>query len=127
MGSPGNEDVREPSVVQENQKSDKKGKKVKVPLESTDVPAAAVTGEAEVAKKPGRERGRPARNQSQKENDDGDDVEWVQCEKCEKWRKLPPHISADELPDTWYCQLNDWNPATALCSAPEDKADATHH
>lgn len=41
----------------------------------------------------------------------------------EKWRKLPSHISADELPDVWFCQLNTWNPASASCEAPEDKAD----
>jgi hypothetical protein len=56
-------------------------------------------------------------------NDDTDNLEWVQCEKCEKWRKLPPHVSADDLPDVWYCSLNTWNPASASCDAPEDKAD----
>jgi hypothetical protein len=55
--------------------------------------------------------------------DDAENLEWVQCEKCEKWRKLPPHISADELPDVWYCELNTWNPASASCDAPEDKAE----
>ena len=55
--------------------------------------------------------------------DEADNVEWVQCEKCDKWRKLPPHISADELPDVWYCSMNTWNPGAASCSAPEDKAE----
>jgi len=109
-------------------KLEKKQKnKGKVPLEICEpVPVALL--EAEAMKKPGRKRGRPARNQTpQKENDDNDNVEWVQCEKCEKWRKLPPHVSADELPDTWYCKMNYWNPDSASCDAPEDKADASHH
>lgn len=59
----------------------------------------------------------------QTQADPNDNLEWVQCEKCEKWRKLPTHISADELPDVWYCSLNTWNPASASCDAPEDKAD----
>lgn len=81
-----------------------------------------------------RGRGRPRRNTvqgnkeighppSNKENsDDADNVEWVQCEKCDKWRKLPPHISADELPDVWYCDMNTWS-STLTCDDPEDKAD----
>jgi len=114
-------------------KLEKKGKKGKaeqvVEEEVVAEPVApAPAPEPEPPKKPGRKRGRPARNQTiQKETDDKDNVEWVQCEKCEKWRKLPPHISADELPDTWYCDMNTWNPESATCSAPEDKADATHH
>jgi hypothetical protein len=60
---------------------------------------------------------------SQTNIDDADNLEWVQCEKCDKWRKLPPHISADELPDVWYCSMNTWNVASASCDAPEDKAD----
>merc|ERR1712166_410163 len=54
-------------------------------------------------------------------------VEWVQCDKCEKWRKLPPDISADELPDIWNCTMNTWKPASASCNADEDKTDAQHH
>jgi CW-type Zinc Finger len=106
-------------------KTEKKSKKGKPPPEvSEPLPAP----DMEAPKKPGRKRGRPARSQTpQKENDGHDNVEWVQCEKCEKWRKLPPHVSADELPDTWYCKMNTWNPDSASCNAPEDKADATHH
>ena len=83
--------------------------------------------------KPGRRRGRPrnagqqsGRGSAQENRDEGDNVEWVQCEKCNKWRKLPPHICADELPDVWYCSLNTWNPDSASCDSPEDKADALH-
>ena len=55
--------------------------------------------------------------------DDGENLEWVQCEKCDKWRKLPPHVSADDLPDVWTCTMNTWNPSSASCDAPEDKSD----
>lgn len=54
---------------------------------------------------------------------DDDNLEWVQCDSCSKWRKLPPHVSADDLPEVWYCTLNTWNPASASCDVPEDKAD----
>ena len=82
-----------------------------------------------------RGRGRPRRNQIKEasvasgnsENtpkpDDGDNLEWVQCESCEKWRRLPPQIAADDLPEVWTCDMNTWNPASASCDAPEDKAD----
>ena len=116
-------------------KADRKGKKGK--QQHHEEPAAQAVVEqptpspapdAEAPKKPGRKRGRPARNPTpQKGSEDHENVEWVQCEKCEKWRKLPPHISADELTDTWYCSMNTWNPDSASCSAAEDKADATHH
>ncbi|CAB9503547.1 CW-type Zinc Finger [Seminavis robusta] len=64
------------------------------------------------------------RSTSHKEQDvDIDNVEWVQCEKCDKWRKLPSEISADELPDVWYCSMNTWNPQSASCSAAEDSLE----
>jgi hypothetical protein len=75
-----------------------------------------------------RGRGRPRRNgginkeTSSARTDDADNLEWVQCELCDKWRKLPPHISADMLPDIWYCTMNTWS-GNATCEAPEDKAD----
>jgi hypothetical protein len=108
----------------------KKGKKIKPPDASL---AAEISDAAADAKKAGRRRGRPSRSQtsatplSAQESRDEDNVEWVQCEKCEKWRKLPPDISADELPDTWYCSMNTWNPASASCQAPEDETDSQHH
>lgn len=76
-----------------------------------------------------RGRGRPRRSAinesappSSTAQEEADNVEWVQCEKCDKWRKLPPHISADDLPNVWYCSLNTWN-ETLCCEDPEDKAD----
>lgn len=85
------------------------------------------------ASKP-RGRGRPRRTQIKESlttagstgpstTDDAENLEWVQCENCDKWRKLPPHVSADDLPDVWTCNLNDWNPTSASCEAPEDKAE----
>eukprot|EP00934_Nitzschia_sp_Nitz4_P006102 Nitzschia sp. Nitz4//scaffold11_size288233//203439//207978//NITZ4_000799-RA/size288233-processed-gene-0.181-mRNA-1//1//CDS//3329534149//6092//frame0 len=134
-GSPvGVEDPNIASAGSDVVKHEKKGKKkhqqqTPTPPEPEPVPESEAPAlEAEGSKKPGRKRGRPARTTApQKENEDGDNVEWVQCEKCEKWRKLPPHISADELPDTWYCSMNTWNPENASCEVAEDKADASHH
>ncbi|KAG7349727.1 CW-type zinc finger domain containing protein [Nitzschia inconspicua] len=107
----------------------KKAKKLKTKEETEDTIDMPIE-----PKKPGRKRGRPARNATPstpqphvKDAQDEDNVEWVQCEKCEKWRKLPPDISADELPDTWYCSMNTWNPSSASCNADEDKTDAQHH
>ena len=112
------------------------------PSVPTDAEAAAL---AAVDKKRGRGRPRravaeplpketkdpakepSARNNSQTSASQASQVdenqEWVRCDRCEKWRKLPPHVSADDLPDVWYCSLNTWNPASASCDAPEDKAD----
>jgi CW-type Zinc Finger len=82
-----------------------------------------------------RGRGRPRRNPGKDITNhsgivsvDGhkvedDNLEWVLCEKCEKWRRLPSHISADDLPEQWYCELNTWSPECASCVVPEDKAD----
>ena len=53
-----------------------------------------------------------------------DSQEWVQCEKCDKWRRLPPRIKAEELPDVWYCSMNTWDVKAASCAAPEDKTEA---
>ncbi len=51
--------------------------------------------------------------------------EWVQCEKCDKWRRLPSHIKAKDLPDTWYCSMNTWDPRSASCAVQDDfKVDA---
>ena len=60
------------------------------------------------------------------DEEDPDNVEWVQCEKCEKWRKLPSHVSAEDLPEVWYCNMNTWDPSTAFCTAEEDKMDSSH-
>jgi len=48
-----------------------------------------------------------------------DNQEWVQCDKCKKWRTLPPRVSASDLPDTWYCELNTWDTRYASCGIDE--------
>jgi len=125
-----------------SEKKEKFGKKSR--SESSDKLASLDdTEEPQPTSKP-RGRGRPRRNPpkeavssgkgsnapstnassgGQSQTDPNDNLEWVQCERCEKWRKLPAHISADELPDVWFCSLNTWNPSSASCDAPEDKAD----
>lgn len=96
-----------------------------------------VDGESVPTVKVSRGRGRPrvnkdgdrAKNDKGKNGDkeeDPDNLEWVMCEKCSKWRRLPPHISADSLPDVWYCTMNTWDQRSATCEAEEDKADPTH-
>lgn len=51
---------------------------------------------------------------------DSNPQEWVQCEKCEKWRRLPRHISAKDLPEVWFCTMNTWDPRSASCAVHED-------
>lgn len=85
----------------------------------------------------GKQRGRSRRSGKDSKEEKGksgksskgseENQEWVQCEKCEKWRRLPPHISASDLPDVWYCTMNDWDPSTSSCDAAEDKADPNTH
>ena len=114
----------------ENKKKGKKAKKEAQENSDNQDTDAGVDGKK-------RKRGRPARNQAitapssasngkDKDKEDEDNVEWVQCDKCQKWRKLPPHISADELPEIWNCSMNNWNPGNASCQAAEDKTDAHH-
>eukprot|EP00980_Cylindrotheca_fusiformis_P001626 scaffold368_cov125-Cylindrotheca_fusiformis.AAC.4 len=114
-------------------KRGRKPKKEKEEMKVSEVGKAVDPATEITPKKPGRKRGRPARNASNEstrvtsnEKKDDDNVEWVQCEKCEKWRKLPPYMSADELPDVWYCSMNTWNPEGASCETAEEKADAHH-
>mmetsp|Transcript_24324 Transcript_24324/g.55434 ORF Transcript_24324/g.55434 Transcript_24324/m.55434 type:complete len:565 (-) Transcript_24324:177-1871(-) len=75
-----------------------------------------------------RNRSRSSRGgkEREKEKEKVEDVQWVQCEKCDKWRKLASHINVKDLPDSWYCSMNTWNPSVANCAAAEDN-DAGHH
>mmetsp|Transcript_41804 Transcript_41804/g.75269 ORF Transcript_41804/g.75269 Transcript_41804/m.75269 type:complete len:1351 (-) Transcript_41804:454-4506(-) len=81
--------------------------------------------------KPKGKRGRPRREDSNTEKNTGKGggkdepkQEWVQCEKCEKWRRLPPRISAEDLPDVWFCSMNTWDINLATCTAVEEKHEA---
>jgi CW-type Zinc Finger len=109
-----------------------------VAMDSVEKQALCGNSAVEATAKP-RGRGRPRRIQTKEiaitatpdetnptnppKTTESENLEWVQCEKCLKWRKLPPHIAADDLPDVWTCDMNDWNPHAASCDSPEDKAD----
>ncbi|KAL7473841.1 hypothetical protein ACHAXS_014361 [Conticribra weissflogii] len=95
---------------------------------------ASPTSAVEIVKKP--KRGRPsnkelmerraaAAKEEKSDNKLETKQEWVQCEKCEKWRRLPPRISASDLPDVWYCSMNTWDINLATCTAVEDKHEAS--
>ncbi len=47
---------------------------------------------------------------------------WVQCEEeaCGKWRILPPHVGASELPDRFVCSMAHWLPGIPSCTVPGD-------
>ncbi|KAL5264781.1 hypothetical protein ACHWQZ_G005748 [Mnemiopsis leidyi] len=49
---------------------------------------------------------------------------WVQCENpdCLKWRKVPGDVTAEELPDKWYCKDNT-DPNFASCDAPIEQEE----
>lgn len=49
---------------------------------------------------------------------------WVMCETCNQWRKVPPEVDLEKLPDKWYCSMNKWDPSRASCSAPQEADDA---
>ncbi|XP_048587154.1 uncharacterized protein LOC116619804 isoform X2 [Nematostella vectensis] len=44
---------------------------------------------------------------------------WVQCDKCKKWRMLSNNTDPSDLPEKWFCWLNDTN--INDCSIPEEK------
>lgn len=52
-------------------------------------------------------------------------VNWVQCNRCKKWRKVPPTIAMESLPDRWYCSQNTWNPLVAACKARQEEDDTS--
>jgi len=43
-----------------------------------------------------------------------EELDWVACDKCDKWHVLPPGLTPDLLPDTWYCSQNDWSPEEGI-------------
>ena len=50
-------------------------------------------------------------------------VKWVQCDKCSKWRGIPNHVDLNDLPDEWYCEMNQWDEEASSCSAAEASWD----
>ena len=49
--------------------------------------------------------------------------QWVQCDRCKKWRRVRWDVDESSLPDNWVCAMNDWNPESASCDAPDDDFD----
>jgi hypothetical protein len=49
-------------------------------------------------------------------------AEWVQCEQagCGKWRKLPQHVRARDLPKNWVCANAQWGAVPTSCDEPEE-------
>ena len=56
-------------------------------------------------------------------------TQWVQCERknCKKWRKVPPQINMDSLPEKWYCEMNTWDLDRATCDFNEDTDSDTEN
>ena len=52
-------------------------------------------------------------------------LKWAQCDRCGTWRRLPPHVDVDRLPERWFCEMNIWDAARARCDAPEPGASTT--
>ncbi|XP_067903098.1 MORC family CW-type zinc finger protein 3-like [Heterodontus francisci] len=51
------------------------------------------------------------------------DQAWVQCETCMKWRKLPPEVDPESLPENWYCNMNP-DAKFRDCSIPEEPEES---
>lgn len=48
-------------------------------------------------------------------------AEWVNCDACGKWRRLPEG-GVPNLPESWQCSMNFWDPEHSKCTDPEDPA-----
>lgn len=46
---------------------------------------------------------------------------WLQCDACDKWRKVPANAGMDDLPETFVCEDNDWEPQYASCDVPQEQ------
>lgn len=73
-----------------------------------------------VGKMPKRRPGRPSK--AEKKATKAPDQLWVQCDSCLKWRKLPSG-SKEDVPDKWYCYLNQGDPLRSHCDAEEESWD----
>ncbi len=47
---------------------------------------------------------------------------WVQCDRCDKWRMLPPDDKGEDLPDRWYCEMNENDDINNNCDVSEKEA-----
>ena len=50
-------------------------------------------------------------------------LDWVECSSCGKWRKVPPSIKVESLPEIWTCSQNNWDPSFARCSVPQEEEE----
>jgi len=132
----GKQNIASPQTIEEldHASTDSKDKSARSASPKNAGDDATPTTAVDVVKKP--KRGRPSNKElmerraaaAKEENSDKTSEtkqEWVQCEKCEKWRRLPPRISASDLPDVWYCSMNTWDINLATCTAVEDKHEAS--
>ena len=46
---------------------------------------------------------------------------WLQCDACNKWRKVPASVEMGDLPETFVCADNDWEPEYASCDIPQEE------
>ncbi|GJS80923.1 cullin, conserved site-containing protein [Tanacetum coccineum] len=46
---------------------------------------------------------------------------WVACDQCNAWRLLPIGITADNLPENWWCSKSTWLPGKNYCDVSEDE------
>ncbi|GJT44067.1 cullin, conserved site-containing protein [Tanacetum coccineum] len=46
---------------------------------------------------------------------------WVACDRCNAWRLLPIGITADNLPENWWCSKSTWLPGKNYCDVSEDE------
>jgi CW-type Zinc Finger len=45
---------------------------------------------------------------------------WVQCDACLKWRRMPWHAGAADVPEAFRCADNAWAPQFARCDAEQE-------
>jgi hypothetical protein len=68
----------------------------------------------------------PQRNFSSKQLEDVMKLDnWVECDRCYKWRMLPPWVDVEDLPDKWYCSMNE-DKKRSSCNAKERDAEYYH-
>ena len=69
----------------------------------------------------------PQRNFTSKQLEDIMNLDnWVQCDNCYKWRMLPPWSKIEDLPDQWYCSMNE-DIARSSCKKKERDAAFYHN
>jgi CW-type Zinc Finger len=54
-------------------------------------------------------------------SDDDERALWVQCATCTKWRRMPPTVSPADLPQQWYCHMNEHDSTRNTCEDSEEE------